>query len=73
MDTTFFMESLTPKPVTKRAVHPQIPTIIIKNLFLYLKTFLMETFCRNFSLFQINVIFSRNILLPEDGALGLMS
>ena len=32
-------ESRTPKPVTSRAVHPAMPTTVIKNRFLYRNRF----------------------------------
>ena len=66
------MESFIPKPVSSSAVQPLIPIIIIKKRFLYLNTFLTLTFLRNFSLFHINGICSRNTLLPGFGALGLI-
>jgi hypothetical protein len=42
----------------------------MRNRFLYLKIFLAVTFAKKFSLFQINGMRSKIILLPERGAFG---
>ena len=69
MESTAF---LSPNPATINEVQPVTPIIVIKNLFLYLKTFLAVTFCVKFKCFQINGIFSKNTLLPGFGAFGLI-
>ena len=62
-----------PKPVRSRAVQPPIPNTIMKNLCLYRKIFLMETFTRKESRFQNRGIRSRRIRLPLLGAFGRIS
>src|ERR1035437_4249241 len=67
------MESLSPKPVSIRAVHPAIPITVIKKRFLYRKIFLAVTFSMNPILFHIKGIFSRRTRFPILGALGRKS
>ena len=67
------IESFIPKPVTISDVHPDIPIIVIKNLFLYLNIFLTVTLWLKFKCFHINGILSNKTLFPAFGALGLIS
>src|SRR5699024_5644871 len=67
------IESRNAKPAIISDVHPQTPMIVIKNLFLYLNTFLAVTFAVKLNFFHINVIFSNNTLLPGFGDFGLIS
>ena len=45
--------------------------IVIKNLFLYRKTFLIVTLCEKDRRFQIQGILSKSTLFPATGATGL--
>ena len=72
-ETIICIESFIPNPVTKSAVHPAIPSTVIKNLFLYLNIFLNVTLLIKLSLFHIKSILSNNILFPFFGAFGLIS
>src|SRR5699024_1282971 len=66
------MDVLMPKPKNNNPVQPATPIIVINILFLYLKIFLIVTFCKKLSLFQIGFIFSSNILFPDLGGLPLI-
>ena len=66
-------ESLIPNPVTNSAVHPDIPIIVVIDLFLYLKMFLVVTLFEKLKCFQINGIFYKRIFLPFFGAFGLIN
>ena len=59
-----------PKPVTRSAVQPLIPTTIINSLFLYRKIFRRETFRKNPRRFHKKGIRSSRTLFPALGALG---
>ena len=65
------MPYLRPNPVRRRAVQPQMPTNMRKNLLLYRRRFLNDTLCKNGIFDQITSTFSRKMRLPLRGAFGL--
>src|SRR4051812_7222727 len=63
-------ESLRPKPVTIKAVHPEIPITVIKKCFLYRVRFRAVALWVNFMRDDIKGIRSRNIRFPAFGERG---
>ena len=71
--TMSLMESRRPKPVSKRAVQPVMPMMVMKNRFLYRKRLRAVTLWVNFIRRQRGVMRSKRMRLPAGGALGRMS
>ena len=67
------MESLSPKPVSSRAVQPATPNAVIRNRRLLRKILRTVTLEVKFKCFQINGIFSSSTRLPALGARGRIS
>lgn len=73
LDAISSIASLTPKPISIKALHPKIPITVTIHLLLYLAIFLITTFAENDKRFQIGLIRSSKIFLEDKGALGLKS